>query len=648
MCGISGFLSNRVLHSSKSEEQLRIMCNAIAHRGPNASGTWVNAQNGVAIGHRRLSILDLSEAGSQPMTSTAGRFVATYNGEIYNHMAIRRELQSQAGANWRGHSDTETLLAGFDRWGVTQTLERAVGMFAIGVWDRDENCFYLARDRFGEKPLYYSSTADGFLFSSELKALRTHPTFNPEVSRDAIALLLRFGYIPAPHSIYSCTKKLLPGSVLRFAREGGSWRAGLVARYWSLQEVATNGLRKPFLGSEETAVENLESLLRDAIRLQQISDVPLGVFLSGGVDSSIVAALMQAELPRPIKTFSIGFHESQYDEASAAKEVSRRLGTDHTELYVGWNNALSVIPQLPEMYDEPLADPSQIPTYIVSKLAREKVTVALSGDAGDELFGGYARHFGAAAIDPMLTWLPGNVRRAVAHVASTSAQVLAGNRFSGESESTARMIERLEKLSRVLNAPSARARYLSLASIWHSPESIVIGTTEAIQNPLAEYDLPESTRVAEQMMFFDGIAYLPDNILIKLDRASMATSLETRCPFLDHRVAEWAWQLPVSMKIRRGKGKWILRELLRRFLPDHLVDRPKHGFSVPIDIWLRGPLRDWAESLLSTAALKNANIFQPEPVRAMWEEHVSGRRTWQQHLWTVLTIQAWTARWRPS
>jgi asparagine synthase (glutamine-hydrolysing) len=628
------------------------MCDAIANRGPDEEGYWVDPESGIGFGHRRLSILDLSTAGHQPMVCHTGRYVIVFNGEIYNHLDLRAEL-AKAGAcgtvvgGWNGHSDTETLLAGFAAWGIKATVERCIGMFAFAVWDRKERVLTLGRDRLGEKPLYYGWQGQGekayFLFGSELKALKAHPAFAAEINRDALCLLMRLSYIPAPHSIYCGIHKLQPGSLLTVSLER---REPVTESYWSLTEVAVTGNCLPLVGSPEAMVDELETLLKSAVHQQMMADVPLGAFLSGGVDSSIVVALMQAQSDRPVKTFTIGFSEEGYNEALHAKAVARHIGTDHTEMYVTPQQALDVIPKLPALYCEPFADSSQIPTFLVSQLARQQVTVSLSGDAGDELFAGYNRYVLANNLWGKLSRLPGVVRSLGAS-GIRSLSPAAWNKVLGPAQSLmpqalsqANIGDKLHKGAGVLGAQSIEDLYLGLITHWE-PEGLVIGGKEPM-TCLSGAQLPLPGLDAEQrMMALDSITYLPDDILVKVDRAAMGVSLEGRVPFLDHRVVEFAWRVPQSLKLRDGVGKWILRQVLYRYVPKELIERPKVGFGVPIDTWLRGPLRDWAETLLDENRLRRDGYFNPGPIRKKWVEHLSGKCNWQAQLWSVLMFQAW-------
>jgi asparagine synthase (glutamine-hydrolysing) len=659
MCGLAGIFSpTRQL----SQDILEKMSTNIQHRGPDDHGVWYDAQSGLGLSHRRLAILDLSPAGHQPMVSASERFVIAFNGEIYNHLELRRELEHMTLAiPWRGHSDTETLLTGFEAWGIVATLKRAVGMFALAVWDRHSHTLSLGRDRLGEKPLYYGWNNGMFLFCSELKALHGCENFRPDIDCNALSLFLRYNYIPAPYSIYRGIYKLWPGTILTLgatATVSCPWdgvptfppfsTANLsLTPFWSMLDTAERGVRAPLSCSERDQINALEAILHQAIIGQMISDVPLGALLSGGVDSSTIVALMQAQCTNKVKTFSIGFHEADFNEANYAKHIARHLGTDHTELYVTPKEALDVIPNLATLYDEPFADSSQIPTFLVTELARRHVTVALSGDAGDELFGGYNRYFWAKSIWRNVGWLPKRIRRLLAAgmVAVTpEASDRLYPRFASWLPSGMRfplLRDKVHKLADIFGEDSPEAVYLALQSQWKDPTKVISGAYEPMTimtNPHQRANLPN---FEEQMMFLDAMAYLPDDILVKLDRAAMGVSLETRVPFLDHRVVEFAWRLPLSSKINNGQGKWILRQVLYKYVPKHLVERPKAGFAVPIGAWLRGPLRDWAEELLAERRLQLEGFFHPALIREKWEEHLAGKRDWKYLIWNVLMFQSW-------
>ena len=639
MCGIAGLLD---ADARDLPGVLEAMTETLRHRGPDDDGLWTDPEAGIGLGSRRLAVVDLSEEGHQPMDSASGRYVLAFNGEIYNHLDLREELEGM-GHRFRGRSDTEVLLEAVDRWGLRGALERSNGMFAVALWDRQTRRLSLARDRLGEKPLYYGRLGGGFGFASELKALRVHPGFRPEIDRDALALLLRHKYVPAPGSIYRGIRKLPPASVLTIDQEVRGEPAP--AAYWSAAEAAERGTFEPFRGPAAEAEEVLDELLRDAVGRRMIADVPLGAFLSGGVDSSTVVALMQARSDRPVRTFTIGFRDAAYDESADARRVAGHLGTDHTELLVTPEEAMEVIPALPEIYDEPFADSSQIPTYLVSRLAREHVTVSLSGDGGDEVFGGYNRYLWADAVWRRFGWMPAGLRRAVAgtllSVSPRGWDSLA-TRLGPLLPNAARQRvpgEKVHKLARALRADGPEGLYGTLVSHWQDPASVVLGANGGGSSTrLDGAALPGLTR---RMMYTDTVTYLPDDILVKLDRATMAVSLEGRVPYLDHRVVEFAWRLPLGMRARDGQGKWLLRRVLDRYVPRDLVERPKMGFGLPIGAWLRGPLRDWAESMLHPTRLRREGYLDPRPVRAAWAEHLSGRRNRQYELWDVLMFQAW-------
>jgi asparagine synthase (glutamine-hydrolysing) len=579
------------------------------------------------------------------MLSASGRYVIVFNGEIYNFQQLRHEIEEKAGhLSWHGRSDTEVMLAAFETWGVEEAVKRFIGMFAIVLWDRTERSLHLLRDRIGEKPLYYGWVGDAFLFGSELKAFQAHPAWRGEIDRDALTLYLRHNYIPAPYSIYTGIRKLLPGTILTIRTESNP-RGQLPdpKPYWSLNRVVEDGMTNPFIGSEDEAVEQLDALLRDAIRQQMVADVPLGAFLSGGVDSSTIVALMQAQSERPVRTFTIGFHETAYNEAEYARAVASHLRTDHTELYVTPQDALDVIPRLPALYDEPFSDSSQIPTFLISQMTRKYVTVSLSGDAGDELFGGYNRHFLVRSLWKKIGWLPRYLRSAVAF-GLTAITPARWDSFAALLPANIRLLytgDKMHKLAGILSLESPQIMYRQLVSHWYEPCSIIPGTHEPatlITDPSTWPELPDFTYL---MMFLDTLTYLPDNILVKVDRAAMGVSLETRVPFLDHRVVEFAWRLPLQFKLRDGVGKRVLRQVLYKYVPKSLIERQKQGFGIPIDSWLRGPLREWAEDLLSESRLLQEGFFNPAPIRQKWEEHLSGKRNWQYHLWDVLMFQAW-------
>ncbi|MFN2566823.1 MAG: asparagine synthase (glutamine-hydrolyzing) [Gemmatimonadaceae bacterium] len=661
MCGITGLLYDRGKQAAHEAAAIVArMTGCVHHRGPDDEGVWLDPDAGVAFGHRRLSVIDLSPEGHQPMLSASGRFAITYNGEIYNYEAIRRELESAGAAPaWRGHSDTEVMLAAVEQWGVHGALERFNGMFAFALWDRSQQVVYLARDRIGEKPLYYGWLGDSFVFASELKALRRHPAWTGEIDPRAVALFMQRAYVPAPYSIHAGIRKLRPGVVLVLPWRGGRAAASPAeTAYWSARAIAEAGSRSPFRGTVGDAEQELDRLLRDAVALRMAADVPLGAFLSGGVDSSVVVALMQAQSARPVRSFAIGFTEESYDEARHARTVAAHLGTDHTELYVTPAEATDVIPRLPTMYDEPFADSSQIPTYLVSALARRHVTVSLSGDGGDEVFGGYNRYVWGRAIWRRTNWMPRPLRGAIARSLSLlSAESLDAIASSLDPVIPARLRvrrpgEKLHKLAAVLGAVDAAGMYEGLTTHW-DPSTRLVRGAGALAAARAEDPAPaQLPDLVSTMMYMDLVGALPDDMLVKVDRASMAVSLEARVPLLDHRVVEFAWTLPVSMKIRDGEGKWLLRKVLDRYVPRAYVDRPKTGFEVPIGAWLRGPLRDWAESLLDERRIREAGLLDATQVRQRWRDHLSGDGDWRHHLWDVLMFQSWlseqTAGVKPS
>jgi asparagine synthase (glutamine-hydrolysing) len=643
MCGIVGFLGGAGT-TGQDAAVVRRMADLLRHRGPDDEGVWADTEAGIALAQRRLAIVDLSPAGHQPMFSACQRYVIVFNGEIYNYEEIRRRLDAETAHAWRGHSDTEVLLEAIARWGLSRALKSAAGMFALALWDRRERTLVLARDRLGEKPLYYGRIGKSFVFASELKAFRAYPSWSPEIDRDAVALLMRHNYVPAPYSIYKGFYKLRPGHFLVLA-DGD--REPRIEAYWSAHDAAEQARARPFEGSGDEAVAALERVLKQSIQGQMMADVPLGAFLSGGIDSSTVVALMQSMSSQPVRTFTIGFHQAGYNEAEHARQVARHLGTDHTELYVTERETMDVIPSLPQIYCEPFSDSSQIPTYLVSKLARQNVTVSLSGDGGDELFSGYTRYSIADEFWKKLARVPRPLRRATAGLATLPSPAfydgLAEPLMSllPERRRFGRVGDKVHKAARLLTMQTADDVYLHLCSHWNDPASFVVGSREP-PTMLTGFDaLPNLPGNIERMMYLDLLSYLPDDILVKVDRAAMAVSLETRVPMLDHRVVEFAMSLPLATLRSGNKPKWPLRQLLYKYVPSELVERPKMGFGVPIDSWLRGALRDWAEDLLSESRLGADDFFDPAPIRLAWREHLSGRRNRQYPLWNVLMFQAW-------
>lgn len=648
MCGIAGVVSAR----SIDRLQLARMAGALAHRGPDDEGLWIDAEAGIGLAHRRLSIVDLSPHGHQPMASASGRWLLCYNGEIYNHLQLRRALDGEGAApsgGWRGHSDTETLIAAIEHWGLESSLARIVGMFAFALWDRETRTLRLVRDRFGEKPLYYGWAGRDFVFASELKALRTHPDFDATIDRRALRAFAARTYVPAPHSIWRRVYKLVPGCILTVEPAGAAvpldeppveGRAGGVRleRYWSYRDAMLRGAAEP-IADEAAAIEALDTALAEAIRGQSVADVPVGAFLSGGIDSSTVAALYQRHSATPARTFSIGFAEAGFDEAPYARAVAQHLGTVHHEHVVGVREAQDVIPLLPSIYDEPFADSSQIPTYIVSRVARAEVTVALTGDGGDELFAGYNRHVLAPALWRRLERVPRSLRAVGGGVLGQlpagfwqgAAGLLPGRRAP-------HLGAKLRKALRIAGAARGFDDvYLGFLNEWNEGSPV---HGDAADVPF-DMDAGPGAPHALRMMLCDTLSYLPDDILCKVDRASMAVSLESRVPFLDHRVAELAAHIPLSLKVRGGVGKHVLRELLFRHVPRALFDRPKAGFAVPVGEWVRGPLRPWAEELLEPRAMAAEGYFDAAIVQRRWQAHLSGRNPSTPAIWGVLMFQAW-------
>ena len=648
MCGIAGFI-NTSIASQELDTIAGRMVGALRHRGPDDQGVWHDSIAGLALAHRRLTILDLSTAGHQPMVSKSGRFVIVFNGEIYNHLELRAKLaEAQGGMTWQGHSDTETILACCEAWGFEKTILQLVGMFALALWDKQLRTLTLARDRLGEKPLYYGWHRNNFMFGSELKALASHPDWRGEVDRDALSLFIQRGYVPTPLSIWVGVRKLLPGSYLVIPRSDcDRLKEVKPIVYWSARTYVDQP--DTVYEQDSQAIDTLEGLLRRSLVGQMIADVPLGAFLSGGVDSSTVVALMQAEGTRPVKTFTIGYGEKDYNEAVYAAAVAKHLGTDHTELYVTPEDAIGLIPQLADIYDEPFADASQLPTSLVAALARTQVTVSLSGDGGDELFGGYNRHVLGPKLWSVLKVMPKTVREAVSAVLIN---------FSPASWDKANQYlrinqpmfgDKVHKLAGLLGAKNSNDIYKLLTSVDANAQSVLCNSAGRLTDDLTwageEMKALQSKDIRQRMMFNDLVGYMTDDILCKVDRAAMAVSLETRAPLLDHRVVEFALGLPDQMKIRDGSGKWLLRQVLYRHVPKHLIERPKQGFGVPIDSWLRGPLRQWAENLLNPTRLDKEGFFNSVIVTQKWREHVSGKKNWQHWLWNILMFQAWQEKW---
>jgi asparagine synthase (glutamine-hydrolysing) len=649
MCGFAGFLAPNGLDRD-AHAIARAMADRLAHRGPDDAGTWLDHEAGIALAHRRLSIVDLSPAGAQPMRSAGGRYVIVFNGEIYDHLALREAL-GDAGGPWRGHSDTETLLAAIERWGVREALERCVGMFAFALWDTLDRRLVLARDRLGEKPCYYGWSRGALAFGSELKALRALPGYDATPDPEVLALYLRYGYVPAPHAIHRGVVKLPPGCIVQWPRGSTVGTMPEPEPYWTLREVAEAGIADPFGGDEGAAVDELERLLHQSIALQRVADVPLGAFLSGGIDSSTVVALMQAQASSPVRTFTMGFAEDGYDESAHARAVARHLGTDHTELTVTPEEGMAALTRIPGIYDEPYGDASAIPTMLLAALARRDVTVSLSGDGGDELFAGYGRYHRVEQVWRQIRRVPPPLRlAAAAALRMVPARELGAALGRVRPGGLAHLLpQRVRSLQIALRAESVLEPYREVMSLWTDPADLLEGDVReppsALTDPAMRLGAGHSI---DEMAYADGVSYLPDDVLVKVDRAAMAVSLETRVPLLDHRVVAFAWSLPQSLKTRNGTSKWVLRRVLDRYVPAELIERPKMGFGVPMDRWLRGPLREWAEDLLSPERLRSDGYLRPEPVRAAWEAHLAGTADWQYHLWPVLALQAWLDEERGS
>ena len=634
MCGITGFYNLKGFNGVDPIDDLNKMLASLRHRGPNDEGVWLDQSCGIAFAHTRLAVIDLSSAGRQPMQSQSGRYQIVFNGEIYNHQDVRLELENTGSYAWRGNSDTETLLQAIDVWGLEKSLNKCVGMFALAVWDAKENKLVLARDRMGEKPLYYGWQNELLLFGSELKSIKQHTSFDKEIDRDVVALYLKLGYIPSPFSIWKDIYKLAPGCIISFdPKNRNRNRSAQPRSFWSLEENVFSQNASLFSGSDEQAVDDLDQVLNQSVRQQSIADVSLGAFLSGGIDSSLITAILQSQSSSPVKTFTIGFEEKEFTEADKAKQVAKYLKTEHSEYYVTAESARDVIPSLHEMYDEPFGDPSAIPTYLVSKLTKSKVTVALSGDGGDELFGGYQRYLNRRSIyfARLFGMLPNHFSELFID------RLIRIGSYRGIIPPRQRA--QLEMLKELSTAKNLSEYYLRLVSHW-SPPPLVYEYKDYVSNPLKQKFCGLHSEI-RTMMAIDSGSYLPDCILAKVDRASMAVSLETRVPFLDHRVVEFAWTVPMHMKVRNGQGKWLLRRLLDRYVPRDLIERPKQGFSVPTGDWIKGPLREWTEDLLDMKSIQEQGLLNAKMVQERWNEHQSGRKDWSYSIWVLLMLQAW-------
>lgn len=640
MCGLSGFIQPK-LDKNSALRIIKTMTDAIQHRGPDDEGYWLHPNNGLVFGHRRLAIQDLSAAGHQPMFSASKRFTIIFNGEIYNHFELRALLEIENTYHWQGHSDTETLLAGFEHWGIEETIIKAEGMFAFAVFDEHKNTLTLGRDRLGEKPLYYGWQGESFMFASTLSPFKVHPHFLNKIDKNVLALYFRYACVPGEHCIFEGIKKLAAGSLLTMSMLD---KKISIKKYWSLTQVISKAKAQVFSGSDEDAVEKLSELLSRSVKQQMLSDLPLGAFLSGGVDSSTVVALMQAQSSVPINTFSIGFAEDTFDEAKYAKQVAQHLGTNHTELYLSAEDILKTIPLLPTIYDEPFADSSQIPTFLVSKMTKQKVSVALSGDGGDELFAGYNRYLATDRLWSILKKIPLVLRKLLAKflilLPEAAWDKIASFLFL--SKKFSHIGFKLHKAATVLTAKTSAELYLKLISQWQEAEDLIrFDKAECAINTEDNPFMAQNLSDVEWMMASDTLGYLADDILVKVDRAAMAVSLETRVPMLNPDLVAFAWSLPMSVKIKNGVTKWPLKELLYRYVPKHLVDRPKSGFAVPLDEWLRGPLKNWAEKLLDETRITQQGFLKSEMIQTLWHEHLSGKRNRANQLWCVLMFQAW-------
>lgn len=635
MCGFAGVYS--VNQNSLNSEILSKMSQKLAHRGPDDSGIWIDDSGTVGLAHQRLAVVDLTSAGHQPMQSSSNRFTIVFNGEIYNHQELRKQLDY---LNWNGQSDTETLLACIELWGLDETLDKINGMFSFSLWDDERKTIYLVRDRMGEKPLYYGWQGDSFLFGSELKSLKVHPNFQANIDKESLDLYFRYNYIPSPFSIYKDISKLPPGSVLSLNQGEKKIK---ICKYWSIPNEAARGFSDPLLGNVESIVDKLDNLIKKSIKQKIVSEVPLGAFLSGGIDSSVVVGIMQSLSSKPVKTFTIGFEDKAFDEAQDAKLIAKYLGTDHHELYISIQDVIDTIPLLPNLYDEPFSDASQIPTYLVSKLTKEKVTVSLSGDGGDELFCGYNRYTVTKNLWKKISVFPLFIRQFISFLL-LSTPLRVWDKFgdlSFISKKYNNLGLKIHKGAKVLHSQSLVELYENLLSNWKFSDILVLGSHER-----RKLDLSTAVNISdfsniEKMMLWDMQSYLPDDILVKLDRATMGVSLEGRVPFLDHDLVEFSWRIPTEYKYRNKTSKWILRQVLYKYIPKKLIERPKSGFTLPLSEWLRGPLKDWAEDLINVEKLNHDGILDAEVINKKWREHQAGKFDWSNQLWSVLMFQSW-------
>lgn len=643
MCGIAGYFAQTSrIAGDTAEDLVRSMTNALAHRGPDGAGVWVDERAGIGLGHRRLSIIDLSDAGRQPMQSANQRYFITYNGEVYNFPNLRNELKV-LGHSFAGDSDTEVMLAAITQWGLGEAVSRFAGMFAFALWDRRENRLSLVRDRMGVKPLYWTRAGDEVLFASELKGLMAHPAWRPQLNREAVAGFLRYSYVPNPTTIFEGVHQLAPGTILHFQADGSMQEE----RYWDLREVLVSGAVDPFDGGDEDAILQLDTLLHEVVGARMISDVPLGAFLSGGIDSSLVVAMMQAQSSKPVRTFAIGFEEEAFNEAPFAKATARHLGTDHTELYVTGADAMDAVSSIPDWFDEPFADASQLPTYLLARLAREHVTVALSGDGGDELFGGYPRYGMTSSLWRRINQAPNAVRRLAggALLATPEPWLDRLSQLLPRSRRPLSAGRKIHRAAGLLSLASADELHGRISEVWPRADSLAM-CDSGLRFPTDAGLADQVESFLARMRYYDMRTYLPDDILVKVDRTSMAVSLEAREPLLDHRLVSFALRLPDRFLMRDGKSKWLLRKVLERYVPPSLFDRPKMGFSIPTGAWLRGPLREWGEALLSPARIRDEGTFDSAEVARLWSEHQSGRANRESILWNLLMFQAWRDRYR--